>query len=110
MKLSYLMAFAATAAAATVQLRTIDELVDGYTWSEPTVEDNWIKDVADTRAPSSHHHYWNTVAPTGFTARTITANTLEVLDDAKWEASRSGNPLQWSPSQAGVFAWNPLDT
>lgn len=34
--------------------------------------------------------------------------TIDIAaDDQKWKDSRADSPLQWSPNEAGVFAWNP---
>ena len=39
-----------------------------------------------------------------------TPETIDVAaDDQKWKDSRADSPLQWSPNEAGVFAWNPKD-
>ena len=123
MKLQYLLALAATVTAAPAPLatfRNIGELINGFTWSADAVTDNeadnWIKDAAATRAMPLR--YWDaadlTSVTAAFTALNLTASTPETIDVAadndKWKASRADSPIQWSPNEAGVFAWNPQDT
>lgn len=120
MKLQYLMALTATVSAAPAPentYRTLGELINGFTWSADAVADdeadNWIKNAA--AIGQSGLRYWNDLDLTSVTAAfkkldlgLATPETIDIAaDDQKWEDSRADSPLQWSPNEAAVFAWNP---
>lgn len=120
------MALAATVSAAPAPqntYRTLGELINGFTWSAEAVSDNeadnWIKDAASIG--QSGLRYWDDLDLTDVTAAFkelntgvkaalagTTPETIDIAaDDQKWKDSRADSPLQWSPNEAGVFAWNP---